>query len=252
MNNFFKDLLTRKLIIPRAIIGGIGILLALNMLALYTIMRPNFIFHILMILAISLIAYAILLPKIPKIVHITAAILISIPIIFSSFLMIYGNTSNIDHTEDVVIVLGAGVRGETVTRILAHRLETAADYWHENPNAYIVTTGGIGDRATISEAEAMARFLVELGVPREKILLEEHSTNTYENLKFAHDIIVEHMGEDFRAVIISNDFHLYRAGLIAREAGIYARRKGAPTDWYTWNINYTREMMAIINQWLFR
>jgi len=110
----------------------------------------------------------------------------------------------------------------------------------------------LGDRATITEAEAMARFLADLGVPREKILLENKSTNTYENLKYAHDIIVEHIGENFKAVIISNDFHLYRAGLIARDAGIYARRMGAPTDWYTWNINYTREMMAVINQWLFR
>lgn len=241
-----------KLIIPRAIVGGVGSLLALNMLALYTIMRANFVFHILMLLAICLIAYAIFLPKFPKKVHIAATAIIMIPIVFASFLMIYGNTSNIDHTEDVVIVLGAGVRGETVTRILAHRLRTAADYWHKNPEAYIVTTGGLGDRATITEAEAMARFLVDLGVPREKILLEDRSTSTYENLKFANEIITEHMGEDFRAVIISNDFHLYRAGLIARDAGIYARRKGAPTDWYTWNINYTREMMAIINQWFFR
>jgi len=123
-----KEILSFKLIIPRLIIGGIGSLLLLNMTALYVIMRPNLVFHILTLLAICLIVYGIMLPKISKKIHVAAAAVLMVPVVFASFLMIYGNTTNVDFSEDVVIVLGAGVRGETVTRILAHRLRTAAEY----------------------------------------------------------------------------------------------------------------------------
>jgi len=199
------------------------------------------------VISIGLILYAAFLRKIPKRLHIVAGALFFIPVMFMLSLGIYGNVSRTDYSEDAVIVLGAGVKGESVTRILAHRLNTAADYWNENPKAYIVVTGGLGNRATITEAEAMARFLTAKGVPRERILLEEQSTSTYENLSFAKEKLDERFPQGFRAVLITNDFHVYRAVRTARQAGIPAGHVGAYTDWYMWPVNYLREMLAVVN-----
>ena len=203
------------------------------------------------LISIGLILYAAFLRKIPKKLHIVAGVLFFIPVIFMLSLGIYGNVSRTDYSEDAVIVLGAGVKGESVTRILAHRLNAAAEYWNENPEAYIVVTGGLGNRATITEAEAMARFLTAKGVPRERILLEEQSTSTYENLSFAKEILDERFPQGFRAVLITNDFHVYRAVRTARQAGIPAGHVGAYTDWYMWPVNYLREMLAVVNFWVF-
>lgn len=87
-----------------------------------------------------------------------------------------------------MIVLGAGLRGERVTDLLARRLDAAYDYHLENPNAVIVVTGGQGPGEDIPEARAMKAYLVEKGVPEKQILEEASSTSTEENFCFAREI----------------------------------------------------------------
>lgn len=228
-----------------------GLLSLANVAIVLNVSNPTIGFAIQGALSLFLIAYGIVFNKIPKKVHIAAGVACLFPAVLVLFLGIYGNTSNVDYTEDVVIVLGAGVRGESVTRPLARRLDAAIHYWRQNPDAYIITTGGLGNRATITEAEAMARYLERRGVPRQRILLEEHSTSTYENLKFARAILDEHFPGGYQAVLITNDFHLYRAVQTARSVGLYVNRRGAYTDWYSWPVNYLREMLAVLNFWVF-
>jgi len=228
-----------------------GLLGLANVVLLASVANPTIGFTLQAILSISLILYALLLSRIPKWVHWIAGGLCLIPITFVLFLFIYGNVSNADHTEDVVIVLGAGIHGETVSRPLARRLDAALDYWQQNPGAYIIVTGGLGNRAVITEAEAMARYLIRRGVPEAQILLEDRSTSTYENLTFAKEILDEHFPGGFRAVLITNDFHIYRSVRTAQHVGIDVARVGAYTDWYTWPVNYLREMLAVINLWFF-
>ncbi|MCL2588463.1 MAG: YdcF family protein [Oscillospiraceae bacterium] len=235
----------------RLILLMLGLLSLWNVAFMYLVANPTIGFTLQAILSVGLIVYAILLPRIPKKVHLILAILCLIPTLLVSFLFIYGNVSNADYNEDVVIVLGAGVNGERVSRPLAHRLDAAIRYWEQNPAAMIVTTGGLGNRATITEAEAMARYLIARGVPAERILLEEQSTTTYENLTFAREILEAYFPDGFRAVLITNDFHIYRAVRHARQAGLEVNRVGAYTDWYTWPVNYLREMLAVLNLWLF-
>jgi len=217
---------------------------------MFRVANPTIGFTLQAVLGAGVLLYAILLPRIPKKVHVIAGILCLIPLVFVLFLFVYGNTSNVDYTEDVVIVLGAGVMGETVSRPLAHRLDAAARYWEQNPAAYIIVTGGLGNRATITEAEAMARYLIRIGVPEDRILLEELSTSTYENLIFANAILTEHFPDGFRAVLVTNDFHIYRSVQTARVIGLDVTRIGAYTDWYTWPVNYLREMLAVVNHWI--
>ena len=236
--------------IIRITLGVAGILALINVVLLANVANPTIGFTLQAVIAIGLILYAILFHKIPKKLHVLAGALCLIPITFALFLFIYGNVSNIDYSEDVVIVLGAGIHGEQVSRPLARRLDAAVDYWRENPAAYIVVTGGLGNRAVITEAEAMARYLTARGVPEGRIFLEDQSTSTYENLLFAKEILDEHFPEGFRAVVITNDFHIYRAVRTARAVGLDVGRVGAYTDWYTWPVNYLREMLAVANLWI--
>jgi len=243
-----------KIAILRFIILLIGLFLLTNVAWMWrvTATNPTVGFTIQAVISVCLILYALLFRKIPKILHIAIGILCLIPVVFALFLGFYGNVSNTDHTEDVVIVLGAGVHGERVSAPLARRLDTAIAYWNENPNAIIIVTGGLGNRASITEAEAMSRYLIARGIPPDRILLEDRSTTTYENLVFANEILSARFPDGFRSVLITNDFHIYRAVGTARQAGLDPNRLGAPTDWVTQPVNYFREMLAVLNFWLFQ
>jgi len=235
----------------RIVLFILGLLLLLNAALLSLVSNPTIGFVLQAILAIGLILYAVFFKRFSKKIHIIAGVICLIPLAFSSFLFFYGNVSNVDYTEDVVIVLGAGIHGEQVSRPLARRLDAAIAYWNRNPEAVIIVCGGLGNRATITEAEAMARYLLAFGIPEAQILLEDRSTSTYENLVFAKEILDEYFPEGFRAVVVTNDFHIYRAVRTARQAGIYPARLGASTAWYSWPVNYLREMLAVGNLWLF-
>jgi len=200
----------------------------------------------------SILLYALIFNKLPWKIHALVCTTFLIPLIFVSFLAIYGNRSTATFDEDVVIVLGAGVVGERVTTPLALRLDRAIYYFGRNPSAYIIVCGGLGDMATITEAEAMARYLYARGIPRERILLEESSTSTLENLTFAKDIMNDHFQGDFRAVVISNDFHMFRAVSMARSVGIDTNHLGAATPRRLLAENYLREALAVVYFWVVR
>jgi len=236
------------MLIKKLILITLGALLLINVGFMYAVANPTIAFHLLVVLALALILYGIFYNKLSRKIHIIIGSACAIPLAFVLFLFIYGNVSNVTYAEDVVIILGAGVRGEAVSRPLASRLDTAIEYWNQNPAAYIVVTGGLGNLATITEAEAMSRYLIRRGIPENQIILEENSTSTYENLIFAREILLnEHFPNGFNAVLVTNDFHIYRAVRTARRAGIEVNRIGAYTDWYAWPVNYMREMLAVLN-----
>ena len=235
----------------RIVIFLLGTLLLANGILLFRVSDFTIGFAAQWGVAIFVMLYAVIFNRISRKLHIATVISCLFPVVLVTFLFIYGNSSNVDYTEDVVIVLGAGVIGDRVTRPLASRLDTALYYWRRNPDAYIIVCGGLGNLATITEAEAMARYLAARGVPRERILQEELSTSTYENLIFAKEILNEHFPEGFRAVLVTNDFHIYRSVRTARRAGIDVNRIGAYTTWYSWPVNYMREMLAVLHMWVF-
>jgi len=235
----------------RLILLIIGTLSLANTVLLFLISNPTIGFAVQAALSVGIIVYALFFKRISRKIHIIMGILCLIPLIFVGFLFVYGNVSNVDHNEDVVIVLGAGLQGENVGRPLARRLDAAIVYWNQNPDAKIIVCGGLGNRAVITEAEAMARYLIRGGVPEENILLEDRSTSTRENLAFAKEILDEYLPEGYRAVLITNDFHIYRAVRTARQVGLDVSRIGAYTNWYTWPVNYLREMLAVVNFWVF-
>ncbi|MCL2387001.1 MAG: YdcF family protein [Defluviitaleaceae bacterium] len=233
------------------ILLAIGILSLMNAHMVLRVSNFSIGFALQIGISLAVIAYALLYKRIYQKFHIMMGLACLLPALLVVFLFVYGKSSNVDYTEDVVIVLGAAVVGETVTRPLARRLDAALHYWQNNPDAYIIVCGGLGNRAVITEAEAMARYLARRGVPRERILLEEYSTSTYENLAFAKEILDEHFPDGFSAVLVTNDFHIYRGVRTARRIGIDVNRLGAYTDWYSWPVNYLREMLAVAHMWVF-
>ena len=173
-------------------------------------------------------------------------------LIFSLFLAIYGNRSTVSFDEDVLIVLGAGVVGEEVNPSLASRLETAVEYFNQNPDTIIIVSGGLGDRASITEAEVMKRYLASRGIPLECIIKEEESTSTYENFIFTREILEEEFLDDVTDAFITNAFHIYRPAYIARHVGLDVNHLGAPMPLYLAIPNYLRKMLAVINTQLFQ
>lgn len=199
-----------------------------------------------------LIGYAILRNKLKMWVHVGVCMSYLLPLLAVVILAVYGRIPTADFTEDVVFVLGAGLRNDEILPTLEARLNRALDYFGENPSAMFVVCGGYGAGQTMSEARAMADFLIAGGIPVANIILEDASTSTYENLLFAQNILVAYFPEGFRATVVTNAFHQYRAGYLARYLGIDATRYGAPTPFYTWHHNYIRELLAIVNTWLFQ
>lgn len=171
-------------------------------------------------------------------------------IFVSSAITMSAATDTASFKEDAVIVLGAGIHGEEVSRVLAYRLDAAVTYHKINPTAYIVVSGGQGAQESITEAEAMKRYLVKRGVDPAVILKEENATSTYENFLFSKQILDETFPDGYKVAFISNRFHLFRASRLAKSAGLSAQRMHADSDLVTLLPDYLRECCAIGYMWL--
>ena len=229
----------------------IGVFLLINSVALLFIANFNLSFILIFILSLSLIIYGINFQKFRKIKWLNiciAAIFVSF-ISLCSFLAIYGNSNNITYTEDAVIVLGSGIRGEVVTKTLANRLDKAAEYARKNPNAVIVVSGGQGPQEDIPEAEAMKKYL-RMFLPDTTILEENQSHSTFENLTYSKEVLNEHFGRPSSTVIVTNDFHIYRAVQMSKQVGLDSAHLGAKTELYETFLNYSRECLAVLWLWV--
>ncbi|SEF38208.1 Uncharacterized SAM-binding protein YcdF, DUF218 family [Amycolatopsis pretoriensis] len=151
---------------------------------------------------------------------------------------------------DFVVVLGSGLLGgKTVPPLLAGRLErgrrvlAAEDRKGRSP--LLITSGGQGPGEAVPEARAMADYLVERGVARERILLEDRSRTTRENLTYSVAVMDERKPRS-RCVVVTNNFHVLRAALLARKVKVNGQVIGAPTAWYFWPSATLREFAAIV------
>lgn len=153
-------------------------------------------------------------------------------------------TAKVPQNLDYVIVLGAHVRGTVPSRALRKRLDCAAAYAKENPDTVFFLSGGQGSGEDITEAEAMYRYLTEAGVDGDRLIQEDRSTTTEENLKFCSQI---REIKDKEVGIISNNFHVYRAGLMAEKMGYqHVARIPAPSD-AVMQVHYVvREIFALV------
>lgn len=149
---------------------------------------------------------------------------------------------------DYLIVLGAQVRGSEPSKALGLRIEKAAQVWRTNGEPTLLLSGGRGEGEDISEAECMRRTLVKMGIPREKMILEDASTSTQENLMFCAGLSD---CKRRRTGIVTNNFHVFRAGWIAKNLGYeHVSLAAAPSDW-RFQVHYmVRESFAIVLSFL--
>lgn len=148
-------------------------------------------------------------------------------------------------TEEVeyVVVLGAHVKNGKPSRVLAKRLDAAYDYAMEHRDVVVIVSGGQGGNETTTEAYAMACYLEEKGLEENRILKEEKSTSTHENLVFSMEL----MDDNPSIAVVSNDFHIYRATHLARAVG-YDNPQGlaARDDIRTVPANLVREFFGVV------
>lgn len=148
---------------------------------------------------------------------------------------------------DYILILGAGLRGEELSTILRLRLELAVDLSKEFPDSIIFVSGGQGPGEDITEAKAMTDYLVNHGVSRDRIMLEEMSTSTLENITFSKELINNYGERPLSGLLITNEFHMYRALKLADREGLNIEGVACSTPLII-RLNYLiREYFTIIN-----
>ena len=148
---------------------------------------------------------------------------------------------------EYVVVLGAGVRGTVPSLSLQERIDAAYDYLTANPSAMAVLSGGQGPGEDITEAACMYRELTEMGIAGDRLLMEEASTSTMENLTNTLQLLETKTGaRPAKIGIVSSEYHLFRAGLFAKSLHLEAFGIPAKTSWFALRLNYyLREIVAV-------
>lgn len=230
-----------------------GGLLLSNTALMMTIANLNFGLLPVALLGTVLLVYGLFFEKLPfrRLISGVLAFGLSVIIAFTSFLALYGRNDNATYNEKTVIVLGCGIRGERVSVGLAKRLNKAYEYHLQNPDAVIIVSGGQGPQEDISEALAMKRYLMEKGVPEDRIIMEDKSTSTITNFKYSHEIMKEKGLPDDSVVFVTNGYHVYRGASYAKAEGLTVTHLGTDIIWYTIPMNYLREMLAVMKMWVF-
>jgi len=144
---------------------------------------------------------------------------------------------------DVGIVLFAAVWGDGPSPGLRERLEQAVSLYTHGYVPVLLVTGGLGEGKLLTEAAVMQAYLVQHGVPAERILMEDKSTSTYENLLFSQQVMSDHQLKN--ALLISHDYHLRRAVTIADALGLSVSPVGVHSQVLFKPYHEAREVLAI-------
>lgn len=148
---------------------------------------------------------------------------------------------------DYVIILGAHVNGTLPSKALKSRIMAACQYLLNNPETKAILTGGQGSGEQITEALCMKQELLKQGISKERLLLEDKSTTTKENIAFASKIISQKHKKDVHIVVVTNDFHTLRGGYLAKTIGYHhVETLGASSSSIMKPHYYTREILSWI------
>ncbi|MGH3252400.1 MAG: YdcF family protein [Trebonia sp.] len=152
---------------------------------------------------------------------------------------------------DFVVVLGSGLRPDgAVPPLLANRLDRGREVWAALDRRagefgpMLIVSGGKGDDERVPEASAMASYLITRGFPADRLLLEDQSRSTEENLVFSKSLIDE-LRPGARVAVVTSDFHAFRAALLARRLGIRGQATGARVAGYYRPSAVLREFAAV-------
>lgn len=154
--------------------------------------------------------------------------------------------------QDFIIILGCGLLYDKPSPLLMQRIDAGYNFYkkqqhYNNHLPIFIVSGGQGADEKLAEAVVMKMELLARGIPDEQILVEDHSRTTYENLLFSKELM-DQQKTKARCVIATHNYHLFRAGIYARKAGLKrAEGIGAPTASYYLPMAFLREFMAYLN-----
>lgn len=192
----------------------------------------------------------------PKKIYCVGALVAAVPIVGLLWLMreidTFGHCDSAQKS-DVIIVLGTRVLESGQASItLRERVLHAVSLQQRGLAPILITTGGVGDYAP-AEGEVAAQLAIRQGVPADKVLIENRSTSTRENLEFAAQICREHGWQS--VILVSQPFHLWRASRDAKRFGLQATVSGVPDaridSRFWWRARWTlREALGVMRDWL--
>lgn len=153
--------------------------------------------------------------------------------------------------KDYIVVLGSGLIDGRVTPLLAGRIRRAIQFarkQHDDTGRFpvLVMSGGQGPDEPIAESRAMAQFAIDAGYDPACVLVETDSTNTAENMAFSKALMDARSPEGYRAIFSTSSYHVMRAGIYARKAGLKIDGIGAPTALYYLPNALLREFVALV------
>lgn len=151
---------------------------------------------------------------------------------------------------EYVIILGSGLKGSQLSIILQQRVDTGIAYLKQHTHIPVIVSGGQGPGEDIPEAEAMSRYLVGQGIDQTRIIQENRSTSTFENLKFSQDILKAQGVSQPSIMIVTSNYHLYRAEMIASTLAFKVHGIASPSLEYLLPQNMLREYLAMIKAML--
>lgn len=185
-----------------------------------------------------------------------AVAMVLIPLAILEVFIIHEGQKPVPESEcSAVIVLGAGVNGTQPSLTLRTRLDAALEYLEAHPDVPAVLTGGQGYGEETTEARCMYNYLTDRGIEESRLLLEEQATSTAENFAFSASCLAQ-AGVDAATepiAVVTNDFHLFRAQIIAAKQG-YTDTFGVSADlpWWWLTVNYyVRESFALVKTLIF-
>ena len=155
--------------------------------------------------------------------------------------------------KDCVIILGCWFRKDgSLPPLIKGRVDRALDFWRlqkakTGKEALFIPSGGQGKDEPMPEAEAMRRYLIAKGIPDEMIQTETQSKNTYQNMVYAKRI-VDQIGAHGKTVFATTNYHVFRSGLWANQAGLTAEGIGGKTKWWFWPNAFMRECAGLLQK----
>lgn len=171
-------------------------------------------------------------------------------IVIEGAILVTGFRDHSDEDYDYVIVLGAGLLGDRISLTLRYRLDVAYAYLVAHPESIAVVSGGQGPGENRTEALAMSLYLQEKGIDEERLIQEDRSTSTRENIAYSYELFEARGDEEPEVLVVSSRFHLLRAKRIAKEAGHTVDAIGSRTLQYLIPNYYFREMFAVLVEYV--
>ena len=236
----------KKRLIIAAVLTLVGLILN------FVFTGQQFLAYTLYFAALVCLLFGIIGKTVKRVICVLLALGLAYFVVVEAFII--GSASgDSDADYDYIIVLGAAVLDDRPSLALIHRMEGAMKYLDANPGSTAILCGGQGNGESMTEADCMYGWLTAQGVAPDRLIKEDRSTTTMENLQNAFDII-ESRGDtpDGSIAIVSSCYHLYRAKCMAKLLGAEAAGVSGSLGYPIYTLNcFIREAFGVTHLWVF-